>query len=117
MNIIIKDLKVKTIIGVKDFERKKKQTIHIDLEINFNLNKDFSDNIQETIDYDIIVEKVKSFTENTKFYTIEKLCFEIINTLFQFYQSIQKVKVKIRKNFYFKAFDRIYIEETKSRTT
>ncbi len=116
MKIIIKDLKVKTIIGVKDFERKKKQTIHIDLQIAFVLNNDFFDNIKETIDYDVLIERVKNFVENTKFYTIEKLSIEIINNLFQFSPLIEEITVKIRKDFYFKPFNKIFIEEKIKRS-
>lgn len=115
MKIVIEDLKLKTIIGIKDSERKKKQKIHIDLHVAFDLDNDFSDKIKDTVDYDSIVEEVTNFVTCTSFYTIEKLGIEIINTLFSRYEVINKVKVRVRKDFYFREFDKIYIEEIRNR--
>jgi len=112
MKIYIKKLKAKTIIGVNDFERYKKQKLYIDLEIDFELQQGFSDNIRETIDYDIVVKDVKNLVENSQFYTLERLCLEIIDFIFKNF-DVNSVKVNITKSLNFKDCKSISVEETK----
>ena len=50
--IYIKDLRVKTIIGIFDWERKVKQEVSIDLEFPFDCKKAAAtDSIEDTVDY------------------------------------------------------------------
>ncbi|HOJ63193.1 MAG TPA: dihydroneopterin aldolase [Spirochaetota bacterium] len=114
MKIYINNLKVNTIIGVYNFERKKRQKIFIDLEIEFNLSSEFNDSINQTVDYDLVLKEVKKFVENSNFYTLEKLCIEIINLILKD-ETVKKVKCKIRKDKKFKDCKTIYIEEIKER--
>lgn len=114
MKICIDNLKVKTIIGVNDFERKKKQKIFVDIEIEFDLPINFNDSIKETVDYDIIIKDLKNFIEKTNFYTLEKLSLEIIEYLFK-KEIIKSVKCKIRKSLKFKNCKTIYVEETRTK--
>ena len=55
--IYIKDLRVKTIIGIFDWERKVKQEVSIDLEFPFDCKKAAaSDSIEDTVDYKSIAK-------------------------------------------------------------
>jgi dihydroneopterin aldolase len=52
--IYIKDLRVKTIIGIFDWERKVKQEVSIDLEFPFDCKKAAAtDSIEDTVDYKV----------------------------------------------------------------
>ncbi len=82
MIIKIKNLRVQTIIGVYDFE----QTINRDLIINAIIETNNhqsleSDELADTIDYDHIVQNIKSIIKNNKFKLIEKLANEIMKSL------------------------------------
>ena len=55
--IYIKDLRVKTIIGIFDWERKVKQEVSIDLEFPFDCKKAAAtDSIEDTVDYKAIAK-------------------------------------------------------------
>ena len=63
--IYIKDLRVKTIIGIFDWERKTKQEVSIDLEFPFDCKKAAkTDSIEDTIDYKAIAKGVIKFVED-----------------------------------------------------
>ena len=66
--IYIKDLRVKTIIGIFDWERKVKQEVSIDLEFPFDCKKAAkTDSIEDTIDYKTIVKASLSLLRNHPF--------------------------------------------------
>ena len=66
--IYIKDLRVKTIIGIFDWERKVKQEVSIDMEFPFDCRKAAaSDSIEDTTDYKTICKAVIKFVEESSF--------------------------------------------------
>jgi dihydroneopterin aldolase len=66
--IYIKDLRVKTIIGIFDWERKVKQEVSIDLEFPFDCKKAAAtDSIEDTVDYKAIAKGVIKFSEESSF--------------------------------------------------
>ena len=57
--IRITDLTLKAIIGIFDWERKKKQTVVINIEIEFNAAKAIkSDEVKDTVDYKVITKEI-----------------------------------------------------------
>ena len=57
--IYIKDLRVETIIGIFDWERKVKQEVSIDIEFPFDCKKAAkNDSIEDAIDYKIICNRI-----------------------------------------------------------
>ena len=57
--IYIKDLRIKTIIGIFDWERKVKQEVSIDMEFPFDCKKAAkTDSIEDTTDYKAITKTV-----------------------------------------------------------
>ena len=55
--IYIKDLRIKTIIGIFDWERKEKQEVSIDMEFPFDCKKAAAtDSIEDAIDYKAITK-------------------------------------------------------------
>ena len=72
--IYIKDLRVKTIIGIFDWERKVKQEVSIDMEFTFDCKKAAAtDSIEDTIDYKKITKGVIKFVEESEFQLQETL--------------------------------------------
>ncbi len=60
--IYIKDLRIKTIIGIFDWERKVKQEVSIDMEFPFDCKKAAkTDSIEDTTDYKAITKAVIKF--------------------------------------------------------
>jgi FolB domain-containing protein len=76
--IYLKDLVVYGIIGVHDWERQKPREIIINLTLYADLRKPGqSDDIEDTIDYGTVAEKVRALAENTECLTIEALAEDI----------------------------------------
>ncbi len=74
----IKDLRVQTIIGLYDWERKVRQEVSIDIDIFFD-NKAASakDSVNDTIDYKKITKAVISHVEKSSFKLQESLAESI----------------------------------------
>ena len=81
--IYIKDLRVKTIIGIFDWERKVKQEVSIDIEFPFDCKKAAAkDSIEDSIDYKTICKAVIKFVEESSFQLQESLAEGIASLTF-----------------------------------
>ncbi len=80
--IFLGSLEATTIIGIYDWERETKQTIVLDIEMAFDIKKAAeTDNIEYTLDYKAVSERVVSFVEQSEFYLVETLIEEIAKIL------------------------------------
>ncbi|MDC2972035.1 dihydroneopterin aldolase [Gammaproteobacteria bacterium] len=74
----IKDLRVQTIIGLYDWERKVRQEVSIDIDIFFdNKAASVKDSVNDTIDYKKITKAVISHVEKSSFKLQESLAESI----------------------------------------
>ncbi len=76
--ILIKDLFLRTIIGINDEERANRQ----DVLINVVLSADTraagkSDNIEDAVNYRSIAKRVIELVEGSRFFLVEKLAEEV----------------------------------------
>jgi 7,8-dihydroneopterin aldolase/epimerase/oxygenase len=72
--VFIEDLRIETVIGIYDWERKIRQTIAIDLEMAFDNRKPASsDKIDDTLDYKAVSKRLIAFVENSHFELVETL--------------------------------------------
>lgn len=84
MIIKIKNLKLKTIIGIYDFEQSIDREIIINAKIKTNHTKSLeSDDIKDAIDYDQITNKIKNIVKNNRYKLIEKLTQAIMDEIMQ----------------------------------
>ena len=69
---------IETIIGIYDWERKTKQTVVLDIEMAFDIQKAAeTDDIQYALDYKTVSKRIISFVEASQFLLVEKLISEI----------------------------------------
>lgn len=95
--ILIKDLFLRCIIGVNEFERKDKQDVLISVAIWTNLAQAVeTDDIDKAVDYKEINKNVISLVENSKFFLIETLAEKIATVCLQ-NERVRKVKVTVEK--------------------
>ena len=95
--IFISELKVKTKLGVPDWERMVAQTIILDIEIGYDLNAaGKSDSISDTIDYGAIVMRIHETLHKNSFQLVEALAEHICQLIFNEFGA-QTVKVKVAK--------------------
>ena len=72
--IYLNDLRIDTIIGIYDWERRIKQTISLDLEMASDIRKAAaSDDIEDTLNYKAVAKRLISFVEASEFQLVETL--------------------------------------------
>ena len=85
--VFVEDLRIETVIGIYDWERKIKQTVALDLEMAFDNRKPASsDKIEDTLDYKAVSKRLIAFVEGSHFELVETLaekCAQIIREEFQ----------------------------------
>lgn len=115
MLISIKNIRLRTIIGINTWEREKKQDIIINMKIEFDGSKPGqSDDIQDTLDYKSITKSVIDFAENSSFYLIEKLATEIIDMVMA-NPMVQYISVEIDKPHALRFADSVSITSSRKR--
>jgi len=97
MQIIFKNFKVSTIIGVYSEERLKETKLSISLKIDFDAKQAaLSDKLQDTIDYDKLAEILNNSAKH-KYYLIEALSKKIIDDIVNNFLQINNLEVEIVK--------------------
>ncbi|MFZ5560883.1 MAG: dihydroneopterin aldolase [Pseudomonadota bacterium] len=72
--VYIRDLKIETIIGIFDWERRIRQTISIDLEMATDIRRAAaSDHIGDALDYKAVSKRLIAFVEASEFLLVETL--------------------------------------------
>jgi len=95
--IFIKDLLVRGIIGINDWEREKPQDILINIIISADLTKaGETDDISYSINYRTIAKKAQSRAETAQRLTVEALAADIANICLE-EPEVLKVRVKVEK--------------------
>lgn len=78
--VYIRDLKIETVIGIFDWERRIRQTVSIDLEMATDIRKAAaSDNIADALDYKSVAKRIIGFVSESEYLLVEKLAEEVAN--------------------------------------
>ena len=85
--VFVEDLRIETVIGIYDWERKIKQTVALDLEMAFDNHKPAaSDKIEDTLDYKAVSKRLIAFVGGSHFELVETLaekCAQIVREEFR----------------------------------
>jgi dihydroneopterin aldolase len=80
--VFIEDLRIETVIGIYDWERKIRQVVALDLQMVFDNRKPAAtDRIDDTLDYKAVSKRLIAFVEGAHFELVETLaerCAEIV---------------------------------------
>jgi 7,8-dihydroneopterin aldolase/epimerase/oxygenase len=80
--IFLGGLQIETIIGIYDWERETRQTVILDIEMAFDIQKAAeTDDIEYTLDYKAVSKRIIAFVETSSFFLVEKLTVEIANII------------------------------------
>ena len=113
--VIITDLVFNTSIGVHDFEKEKKQQIRFNIEIDINpLLKAAENDLKSIVNYENVINKVKSITHKKHYNLLETLAEDIFTNLF-LNKNIIKIKLKIEKPEIIKNTSSVGVEIIKKR--
>ena len=76
--VFINELRIETIIGIYDWERKVKQTVSLDLEMGTDIGKSAAtDAIDDTLNYKAVAKRLIAFVENSEYQLVETLAEKI----------------------------------------
>lgn len=95
--IFLNELKVDTIIGIWDWERKIRQTVVIDLEMSADIAKAAAtDSVEDTLNYKSVAKRIQSFVSESSFQLVETLAERIAGIVRDEF-DVQWVKVRVNK--------------------
>lgn len=77
--IHIRDLLLRTIIGVNEEERRDKQDVLINVTLYADHAAAISDDINDVVNYRTITKQIIKLVEHSQFFLIEKMALEIAN--------------------------------------
>ena len=76
--IFLRDLRIDTVIGIWDWERKIRQTVSIDLEMAADIrNAAATDSVDDTLNYKSVAKRLQQFVGDSSFQLVETLAEEI----------------------------------------
>ena len=97
MTIRIKNLRLRTIIGVNDWERRRKQDVVINVELDFDgRSAAKSDRIEDTVDYKALCKRIIDQVERSRFCLLEKLADCVLKTVLGD-PKVRRVAVEVDK--------------------
>ncbi len=80
--IFLNDLRVETIVGLWDWERKIRQTVSIDLKMGADIRKAAAtDSIDDTLNYKSVAKRVQQFVSDSEFLLVETMAEKIAETI------------------------------------
>ncbi len=95
--VFIEDLRIETVIGIYDWERRIRQVVALDIEMRFdNTHPAASDRIDDTLDYKAVSKRLIAFVEASEFQLVETLaerCAAIILDEFK----VKHVRLRLAK--------------------
>lgn len=115
MIIRIKDLKLRTIIGFKEWEREKKQDISINLKIETSSERAVeTDDINDSVDYKVVTKRIIDAVEDSEFLLLEKLAGFVLDIVMED-ERIDNATVEIDKPYALRFARSTSVELTRKR--
>ena len=95
--IQIKDLSLRTIIGINDEERRNLQEVLINLTLYADTRPaGASDDIADAVNYRTITKRVIAMVEDSRFYLVEKMAAQIADLCLE-NPLVERVRVSVEK--------------------
>lgn len=95
--IFLDELKIDTIIGIWDWERKIHQTVIIDLEMSADIARAAAtDSVEDTLNYKSVAKRVQQFVGDSSFQLVETLAERIASIITDEF-DVAWVKVRVHK--------------------
>ena len=113
--IIVKDLLVRSIIGINPEERIKKQDILINMILFADIRQAAqSDDIVDAVNYKAITKRIIEHVENSSDYLVEKLVSDIAHIVLAEF-NVEKIRVRVEKPGALRFAQSVGIEIERSR--
>ena len=95
--IFLSELKIDTIIGIWEWERRIRQTVVIDLEMSADIAKAAAtDDVADTLNYKLVAKRIQEFVADSSFQLVETMA-ERIAAIIRDEFDVAWVKVRVNK--------------------
>jgi dihydroneopterin aldolase len=95
--VFIRELKVDTVVGIYDWERRLRQNVVLDLDMAADVARAAkSDKIQDTLDYKSVAKRLIQFVSASEFQLVETLAEKVAELVMQEF-GVRWVKVTLHK--------------------
>ena len=110
MILRIENIRLRTIVGIYEWEKKSKQDVIINVELEFDGAAAIkSDNIKDSVNYKTINKQIITLVENTNFDLIEKIAGDVVEIVMND-TKVQKATVKVDKPGALRSTDSVTVE-------
>jgi len=115
LRIRIENLRLRTIVGINDWERSNKQDVIINVELELDgRTATGRDAIEETLDYKSLTKGIIEAVEASNFYLLEKLCEHILE-LAMVDSRVEAARVRVDKPMALRFADSVSVERSAER--
>ena len=95
--IYINDLRIETVIGIFDWERKVKQMVILDVEMAGDCRRAAAnDDVADTVDYKSVAKRLIEFVGNSEYKLVETLAERCADLIMEEYR-VPWVKLRVNK--------------------
>lgn len=95
--IRIKNLRLRTYIGINDDEIINKQDVVVNVKIDYDATRATdSDNMDDALNYKVITKSIIKLVEDNRFYLLEKLTADVLSIAAE-HPSVRYAEVEIDK--------------------
>ena len=113
--VIIKNLILNVLVGIHNFEKKKKQRVRFNIEINTDPNlKPNNKDLSTILNYETVINNIKAQARKQHHELLEDLAENIFKIIFQ-NRIVKKVNLRIEKLDIIKNSESVGIDFSKNR--
>jgi dihydroneopterin aldolase len=95
--IFVHDLRIETVVGIWEWERRIRQTISIDLEMGADIRRAAAtDRIEDTLNYKAVAKRLQEFVGNSDFHLVETLAERVAALVLDEF-GVPWIRVRINK--------------------
>lgn len=95
--VYIRELEVRTIIGIFDWEREQRQIVSLDLEMGSDIAAAAAtDTIKNALDYKAVAKRLIDFIEKSEFFLVETLAERVADIVMNEF-NVPWVKLRLGK--------------------
>lgn len=96
--IFLHDLRIDTVVGIWDWERRIRQTVSIDLEMGSDIRRAAAtDSIDDTLNYKAVAKRVQQFVGESSFQLVETMAEKVANLILEEFE-VPWVQVRVNKS-------------------
>jgi FolB domain-containing protein len=116
VKITIENLRLRTIIGINDWERDTEQDVVVNVELELERGTVFArDTIDETVDYKQLNKRIIDEVEQSSFFLIEKLCDHLLVLVMEDHR-VERARVRVAKPGALRFTESVSVECSAERT-